>query len=160
MRNLSPDICRKFKEARRDAGLSQSVLAAEVGCKQSALSMFEQGDGTKLNDAVIDKLAKRFSISLAESSSESNASSLALAARVFAPHTGYCPNPLCPSHQKYRVDGKLLFRPNREVEDPVGGRFCAVCGEILERKCPNCGGEIHDGAVCSFCGSPYVSVVE
>ena len=58
MTNLSPEICRKVKEARREAGLSQSVLAAEVGCKQSALSMFEQGDGTKLNEEVIEKLCK------------------------------------------------------------------------------------------------------
>ena len=64
MTNLSPEICLKLRDARRAAKLSQSELAAEVGCKQSALSMFEQGDGTKLNDAVIGKLAKKFGVSL------------------------------------------------------------------------------------------------
>ena len=64
MTNLSPEFCLKVKEARRAARLSQSVLAAEVGCKQSALSMFEQGDGTKLNDDVIGALAKKFDIPL------------------------------------------------------------------------------------------------
>jgi hypothetical protein len=39
----------------------------------------------------------------------------------------------------------------------VGGKFCAVCGEVLEKRCPNCNAPIHEGAVCSFCGSPYVS---
>ena len=67
MVNLSPEICKKLKRARLDAGLSQSKLAAEVGCKQSALSMFEQGDGTKLNDEVIQKLSKKFKIDLTPS---------------------------------------------------------------------------------------------
>lgn len=160
MRNLSPEVCRKFKEARRNAGLSQSVLSAEVGCKQSALSMFEQGDGTKLNDAVIDKLAKRFNISLAEAADETPGQKIAPALRIQVPHSGFCPNPLCPSHHSYRVEGRLLLRPDRTVTDPVGGRFCAVCGELLERRCPNCGGEVHDGAVCSYCGSPYVASAE
>ena len=62
MTNLNPDFCRKIREARRAAKLSQGELAAEVGCKQSAISMFEQGDGTKLNDDVIAKLSKKFDI--------------------------------------------------------------------------------------------------
>lgn len=62
MTKLDPEICLKIKEARRAAKLSQSVVANEVGCKQSALSMFEQGDGTKLNEDVINKLAQRFGI--------------------------------------------------------------------------------------------------
>ena len=51
--NLNVEFCKKVKEARRKAGLSQSVLANEVGCKQSALSGFEQGDGTKLNEEAV-----------------------------------------------------------------------------------------------------------
>ncbi|MBQ5530808.1 MAG: helix-turn-helix transcriptional regulator, partial [Kiritimatiellae bacterium] len=43
MTNLSPEVCLRLKEARRSAGLSQSTVAAEIGCRQSALSMFEQG---------------------------------------------------------------------------------------------------------------------
>ena len=64
MTKLDPEICFRIKRARREAKLSQSVLASEVGCKQSALSMFEQGYGTKLNDAVVEKLAKKFGIDL------------------------------------------------------------------------------------------------
>ena len=62
MKNLNPEFCRKAKVARKDAGLSQSELASEIGCKQSALSMFEQGDGTKLSDEVIEKIAKKFNL--------------------------------------------------------------------------------------------------
>lgn len=159
MINLSPEICRKAKEARRGAGLSQSVLAAEVGCKQSALSMFEQGDGTKLNDEVVGKILRKFKIEIPKEESP------APAARPAAPlsdarraKTGFCPNPLCPSHTSYVVDGRSLLRPDRAVQDPVGGRFCAVCGELLERRCPNCGAPVHDGAICSLCGEPYIAI--
>ena len=59
MKALSPEICFQLRDARRQAGLSQQVLAAEVGCKQSALSMFEQGRPTKLSTEAVDKLAQR-----------------------------------------------------------------------------------------------------
>jgi transcriptional regulator with XRE-family HTH domain len=152
--NLDPEICRRIREARREAGLSQSVLAAEVGCKQSALSMFEQGDGTKLNDEAIEKLAEKFGISLKKESSPVSS------AVVFSPRekgTAFCPNPDCPGNHGYNVGAEILFRPDRTAQDPAGGKFCALCGEVLESKCPNCGAAVHDGGVCSFCGKPYVS---
>ena len=155
MTNLSPDICRKVKESRRSAGLSQSVVAAEVGCKQSALSMFEQGDGTKLNDEVIGKLLKKFGISIGEEG-EKKAEVGPLPTNP-VPHTGFCPNPHCPSHMAYEVDGRRLLKPDRVQQDPVAGKYCAICGEILERRCPNCGAPVHDGAICSLCGEPYVA---
>ena len=64
MTNLDPEICRKLKEARRQAGISQTDLAREVGCGQPALSMFEQGDGTKLNDDVVKALCRKFNVEL------------------------------------------------------------------------------------------------
>ena len=156
MTNLSPEICHKLKDARRAAKLSQSVVAAEVGCKQSALSMFEQGDGTKLNDAVIRKLAERFGISL--TAGEAPASKFAGTGVTATTMRGFCPNPTCPSNRSYEVDARTFMRPDRLAADPVGGRFCAVCGEILEKRCPNCGAPVHDGAICSFCGEPYVAI--
>ena len=150
-----------MKEARRDARLSQTALAAEVGCKQSALSMFEQGDGTKLNDEVIGLLLKKFNISIEEEKrrEEGFSPSACVVERVpIAPHTAFCPNASCPSHTSYFVEGRRLLRPDRAQQDPVGGRFCAVCGELLERRCPNCGAPVHEGAICSLCGEPYVAV--
>jgi len=117
--------------------------------------MFEQGDGTKLNDAVVEKLAKKFGIDLKASAEmvvpASDGRRLVTEAGV-----GFCPNPHCPSNHCYEVDGRTYYRPERASADPVGGKFCAVCGEILEKRCPNCGAPVHEGAVCSYCGEPYV----
>ena len=164
MTNLNPKICWQLRDARKAARLSQSELAREVGCKQSALSMFEQGDGTKLNDDVIKRLAAKFSIQLpteeAKPASESaTAAVLPRPVPDFTPERrGFCPNVNCPSHHAYQVDGRTFLKPDRAAQDPVGGRFCVVCGEILERVCPTCGGALHDGAICSFCGSPYLAL--
>lgn len=155
MKNLDIDICYRMRTARKERGISQSALAAEVGCKQSALSMFEQGDPTKLNDEVVEKLARKFEIDL--SAPAKKAAEAEILARM-SPHTGMCPNPACPSHLRYLVEGKTFLKPNRQQTDPVGGRFCAVCGEVLERFCPNCHAPLHEGAVCSHCGEPYIPV--
>jgi len=153
--NLSSEFCAQLRVARREAGLTQSALAREVGCKQSALSMFEQGDGTKLNDEVIGKLAKRFGLKI--TTEEGKSSILLPSSLLLIPFSGYCPNPHCPSNHRYQVEEKVLYRPDRQAADPIGGKYCAVCGELLERHCPNCGAPVHDGAICSVCGDPYVA---
>lgn len=163
MTNLNPDICFKLRDARRAAKLSQSELAAEVGCKQSALSMFEQGRPTKLNDEVVEKLAKKFKVSLTPPPSTATSSSLSTSPStstyfLSTPLRGFCPNPNCPSNKPYFVDGRELRLPDREMADPVGAKFCALCGEVLEKHCPNCGSPVHAGGICSICGEPYVTV--
>ena len=161
MKNLSPEFCRNVKSARREAGLTQGELAAEVGCKQSALSMFEQGDGTKLNDEVIEKLAKKFNLSLTPPETTQTPSN-PNTPTPNNPNThplAFCPNPHCPSNHEYFVEELRLFLPDREAADPVGGRYCAMCGELLERRCPSCGASVHAGAICSLCGQPYVTAL-
>ena len=124
--------------------------------------MFESGDGTKLNEEVIGKLAKKFGVALTPSSAAAKvgvqsaptviASDLQVAAR------GFCPNPHCPSNKIYEVSARMCVRPDRSAADPVGAKFCALCGEVLEKRCPNCGAPVHEGAFCSFCGEPYVAI--
>ena len=151
MTNLRPEICFRLRDARRGAGISQQTLAAEIGCHQSALSMFEKGDGTKLNADSVGKFAKKFSVDLNGGTQE------APKIEISSPHTGFCPNPSCPSNRAYEVDGRRLYLPDRESADPAGGRFCAMCGEVLERRCATCGASVHAGAVCTHCGQPYVA---
>ena len=152
MTNLDSSFCLALAKARREAKISQSELAASVGCKQSALSMFEQGEPTKLNEDVVAKLAERFHLEI-KTTAEGGTVSASRPTSV----QGFCPNPNCPSNKPYRVGEVTFFLPDRTLADPVKGRFCAMCGEVLEKKCPNCGAPIHAGAVCSLCGERYVS---
>lgn len=156
MKGLSREFCEKIALARREAGISQTELAAEIGCKQSALSPFERGDGTKLSDEAIQKLSEKFGIPLPKDSSSAVQAPAFNLQPGFPPFTGLCLNPDCPSHRKLMAGPRALIFPDRKLTDPVGGRFCAYCGEVLERKCPNCGSPVHDGAICSCCGKPYV----
>lgn len=162
MKNLSPDFCRRIREERRNAGLKQTELAAAIGCKQSALSMFEQGDGTKLNDEAIRRLAERFKFRIEDFTRETESVGDEVPAApvmsVAQAGTGFCPNPCCPSQHEYFVEARRLLVPDRAAQDPVGARYCAICGELLERRCPQCGAAVHAGAVCSFCGRAYVTV--
>ena len=119
--------------------------------------MFEQGDGTKLNDAAIKKLAEKFGVSLT-AAPEPAPVPAPIAFSVAAGVRGFCPNPKCPSNKAYEVAERMLFMPDRTAADPVHGRYCALCGEVLEKRCPNCGVPVHDGAICSICGEPYVAV--
>lgn len=161
MTSLAPKVCLQIRDARRAAKLSQSVVAAEVGCKQSALSMFEQGDGTKLNSETIRKLAEKFHVEMSGKEEEeptSQSSPFHRLSSTLAVGSGFCPNPQCPTNHAYEVDGRSYLLPDRAKADPAGGRFCALCGEVLERRCPNCGAPVHDGAICSFCGDPYIAI--
>ena len=153
---LSREFCLKIRDARREQGISQSELSKEVGCKQSALSMFECGDGTKLNDEVIGKLAEKFGIELPTQSQGATSAAVPAFSTSSTTERGFCPNPHCPSNHPYEIDGRPFAKPRRDECDPVFGKFCALCGEILEKRCPNCGARLHEGAVCSFCGQPYI----
>ena len=155
MTNLSPEICFRLKAARRNAKVGQQELAREVGCKQSAISMFENGNPTKLSEETVKKIAAKFGVLLSGDGSEEGAETLEAGGVA---GTGYCSNPACPSNKAYEVDGRRLFVCNREMSDPAGGKFCAMCGEVLARRCPNCGAPVHAGAVCSICGEAYISL--
>ena len=160
MKNVSPDLCRKIAQARRDQGISQTALAQELGCKQPAISMFEAGDGTKLSEEMVKKLATRFGISLdvQPKVADGNLENKGTIDNVAQSALAFCPNCQCPSNVPYVVEGRLLFRPSNPIAAPVNGsRRCAVCGEVLERRCPACGAPLNSGACCVVCGMPYVT---
>lgn len=158
MKDLSPEICRQIGQARRANGISQSALAAELGCKQPALSMFEAGDGTKLSDDAVKRLAARFGISLDPPKDSEGKAFSSVSVGTAASSNGFCPNCHCPSNVPYVIEGKLLLHPLRNLASPVAlSRRCAVCGEVLEVRCPECGAPLNEGACCVACGIPYVT---
>lgn len=160
MTNLSQEICLEFKKARQAKGYNQSTLAQMVGCKQSAVSMFEAGMTTKISDETVKKMAEVLGVSLEP---KTEVSQEITASHIQRPSSsviqGYCPNGDCPSNVPYMVSGHLFYRPMRHVASPTGGIRCTQCGELLETRCPSCGAPLNDGACCASCGSAYVTPI-
>lgn len=159
MADLDIEICRRFKTARKEKGLSQSFLAGKVGCKQSALSAFENGDSTKLSDATVAKLVEILGVSLDHSEKKEVDADASVMSLPAAGIRGFCPDASCPSNIPYVVGDRLFFKPLRKVSSPNGGIRCACCGEVLETRCPACGAALNEGACCCVCGAPYVTSV-
>ena len=131
--------------------MTQSALAKAAGCMQSAVSMFEKGDPSKLADSTVEKIAEILDVKLEDGKDETPA------AHTHHSHVrGFCPNCSCPSNVPFAVDGRVIFRPVREIASPNGGPRCAECGEVLETSCPSCGAPLNEGACCATCGAPYV----
>lgn len=144
MIDLNIEVCERIKNARRAQKLSQSELAAAVGCKQSALSAFESGNITKISEEIVKKIAENLGIDLAAAA--------ALPPMPPEGALGYCPEPNCPSNTRYTVGTKTFYRVSL-----VSGRFCAHCGEVIEYRCGECGASINPGAVCTHCGTAYIA---
>ena len=160
MSNVSKELCIRLAEARRAKGFRQTELAAQIGCTQSALSMFEGGQPTKLSDETVKKLSELLGVPLVEQEKVAEASREAQVASVEIPVVhGFCPNCQCPSNVPYVVSGRLFFRPSRNIASPTGGKRCTLGGEVLEMRCPVCGAPLNDGACCAVFGSNYVTPV-
>ena len=154
--NLSPEICRKFKAARIAKGLNQTALAQAVGCKQSAISMFEGGMATKISDDTVKKISEFLGVPLVEEKEETVVPSVTMPRSEGV--LGFCPNCNCLSNIPYAVGNDLFYRPTHHHHAHVGNR-CVDCGEILETRCPVCGAPVNEGACCAVCGSAYVTPV-
>jgi len=151
MANLSPAFCKQLAKARRDKGMTQSALAEAVGCKQSAISMLESGQSAKIGQETVDKIATLLDVALEPAAAGENAPLL----RPSASHA-FCPNAQCFSNVPYAVNGELLFWPRPQPAGPEA-KHCAVCGELLEHRCPHCGALLSEGACCTACGGPKVT---
>ena len=144
----------QIKEARLQRHMSQSALARQVGCKQSALSMFESGRTTALNAQTIGKLCA--ALDLIPPTPSEVAAGLNSPERQEARMRSYCPNPECPSNLPIEVGSRRLFLPRAHLAHPEACH-CPWCGEILERACPECGAPVNEGAFCTHCGTPYLA---
>jgi len=145
MTTLPHDICKQIAQTRREKGLTQSALALEVGCKQSAISMLEAGQPSKLSKENIEKIASALGLTLQTAQAKLVSSQ--------GDKKGFCPNAHCPSNTPYVVQGQLIFHPRLQVE-----KHCAYCAELLETCCPNCETAIHaEGAYCTSCGTARIT---
>ena len=149
MQNISKTVCQAFKDARRALGLSQSVLADEIGCHQEAISMFERGNVTKLSEEYVSRIAKRLCIDIQKLQDEEENAGKSAEVSV---SVGYCPDCECPSNSSYTVGGRSFHRITLQK-----GIYCAHCGEVLEKRCPSCGAALNEGACCTMCGSRYIA---
>ena len=157
MSNISKELCIRFAEARRAKGIRQTELAAQIGCTQSALSMFEGGQPTKLSDETVKRLSEVLGVPLGrEEKSDAGDRCMTGQNPVVS---GFCPNCHCPSNVPYVVNGRLFYRPSRKIASPTGGVRCTQCGEVLEMRCPKCGAPLNEGACCAVCGTSYVTPV-
>jgi transcriptional regulator with XRE-family HTH domain len=142
-----------LRAARRAKGITQTALASGVGCKQSAVSMFEAGRGDALSAETVARIAEHLGVDLAVVKGGTGGK---MAARRVSK---YCPVDECPSNVPYVVRGQLCFKPSL-VEGRAGqADHCGLCGEILEERCPNeqCGAAISEGSFCAVCGTAYVT---
>lgn len=148
MHETSP-IHLLLRNARIAAKLNQRDLALQVGCTQSQISMMEAGRATALSKENIGKIAKVLGVELPEES----AAALPI---VTSMGVAFCPNFQCPTNYPYFVGGQLFFLP---LGSCGCGEHCLFCGELLERKCPNCGAVVtRAGGCCASCGSGLLAM--
>ncbi len=138
----------QIKVARQQRHMSQSELARQVGCKQSALSMFEGGRHTALNATVIGKLCETLGL-LPPTQTE-------MAQKSSFHQRTFCPNASCPSNLPLIIGNQVVLVPHKHFREDEKACHCAWCGEVLEHTCPECGEPINAGAFCAYCGSPYI----
>ncbi|NLF21668.1 MAG: helix-turn-helix transcriptional regulator [Lentisphaerae bacterium] len=143
-------LFRRLRNARRARGLTQSALAAQAGCTQSALSMMETGRMDALARPTLAKVAELLGVPLdpEPGTAVPAATAAASAGRAF------CPGCDCPSNVPLAVNGEIILWPRPQ---PGGGRrHCAFCGEVLAQTCRGCGAPAGAGACCVQCGMPFV----
>ncbi len=149
------EIARLITAARRHRGLTQSELARQVGCRQSAVSMFESGHANALARPKIDALLKLLEIEVPADAGDASAGPATLTQTAANICHLYCPVFDCPSNVPFTVQGTLLIKP--QPLPAANARHCAFCGELLENACPECGAPATGGACCTQCGSPYIT---
>ncbi|MFO7936744.1 MAG: helix-turn-helix domain-containing protein [Kiritimatiellia bacterium] len=154
MAHLPIDFCRKVAKTRRTKGLTQSALARNAGCKQSAISMFESGHPEKLSMESVRKVAEILDITLDEEKDETVADDN----KDLFSRKAYCPNAACLSNIPYMINGELIIWP-KVSNFSNASRYCKVCGEVLEFRCPECGRDVGEGAFCEGCGRARITAV-
>ncbi|HAS82175.1 MAG TPA: hypothetical protein DCS43_05745 [Verrucomicrobia bacterium] len=147
-------MAQQVIEARRRKGVTQSELAHQIDCKQSAISMFERGHANALAQPKIEAALEFLGIPATAIIVPLPTGEL----EKGSPTRRYCPVFDCPSNIPFSVQGALLVQPNPLAQPTHAGRYCAHCGELLESQCPECAAPLNPGACCVCCGTAYVNI--
>ncbi len=134
--------------ARRGKGMTQSELARQVDCKQSAISMLERGNRQALSLEKQEALASVLGLPMPTDHGTPPIRS----------NPTYCPHYDCPANMPYRVGQRIIALPRNHMSQI--GKYCRYCGEICESHCPSCHATFEQGSHCPHCGSPYIAVAE
>ena len=152
MKQFSPELALRLRDARRAKRLSQAALAQEAGCTQSAVSMMELGRPDAVSRETLRKLAVLLDITL-DAPDEVQPGTV-------TPHMSSgrvcCPQAECPSNIPFAVGNAVVFWPRPQ---PTGhdGTYCIYCGEVLLNACLACGRPLDAGGHCRGCGAAYVN---
>lgn len=140
-----------LKSARKAAGMSQAELADRVGCKQSAISMFEGGRSDVLAWEKVVRIAEILGTDI----------------RSFAPQMipvvqddgrvlKCCTNFDCERNIPRMIGDRLMVRPTFLYAQDDADTFCPECLSEMISRCPSCSHPVKRGNGCSACGTPYV----
>lgn len=143
---------RALRDARRARGWTQSRLADEVGCRQSAISMYERGDDSALAAETIAQIAAKLEVKLEAFPEFPDAPPAGMMVRKF------CVNPDCRSNVPFIQGPDVFFLPGFFVDSAAKPSWCPWCGEVMESRCRNeqCRAVVASGVCCTACGTPYV----
>ena len=140
------------REARRRKGLTQAQVAEAIDCKQSAVSMFENGRRDALSREKLTSLGKLLDVDTSREPQE---------VRTPAGNLRFCPDMDCPSNVPFMVGGRVAIRPSMVPVTGDAPTYCRYCGEVLTASCSNtqCSAPPTPGAFCTVCGTAYINPV-
>ncbi|MEI6809160.1 MAG: helix-turn-helix transcriptional regulator [bacterium] len=146
-------IFQVVRDARCAKSMTQSQLAEAVGCKQSAVSMFESGRIDVLSQKTLTAIAEQLGLDV---KSLSGMDVRPLTARSLV--LKCCTIDSCPSNIPFTVQGRVRYAPAMVEASAAEQTRCAMCGDVMEDHCPNtdCQAELVEGAFCQRCGTAYV----
>jgi len=137
-------IGRRFRQKRRELGITQNIAAQRVRTSQSQVSAFENGNDKALSRTKVEALAKLLGVDLEELLSRQIQDRPALKC---------CTNPECPGNMPFARASVIVFQP-RFVK--TNESHCRLCGEPLVAECANCHAAIQPGLHCGLCGAEFV----
>ena len=140
-----------IRQARSQAGLTQGALGEQLGLKQSAISMMEQGKEHAISDRKLLKMGELLGLDLLP---------LMKAEQPAPAILKFCSSPDCFAHVPLSLAGQLVLMPSM-VSGPAGELSrCQYCADPLEEKCGECEAPVCEASACMACGTAYVSAPE